>query len=444
MGIILFFGTLLPMVTVDSGTLIQPETPVMSREFAVHQRYRLLWAGIVLIPFCCGIASGQEIDATGQQLYLLSATPTEHSDKTYPANLYQVGADKKLKLVREVVPQSEGVRFVQAWGDAIFVIHPHVVATTVSIVHTSEPPSRDDVLFNSRGLNVNNSAAVAAEPQTGTVELLPLLEDYSDPAHLRGTLASVSTSPTASEPRVKFDFWGQYSFLRRAGHHGGPNFAVDLVASRDGGKIAISIYGHTIFIDSLPSALRGATRKIVPIIVAATQEYLIVMVQRTREEMLSPDPGNSREIFVHERLRDRWKTLRIEGNSPTLGLFSPWLATIVGMWNPDHKPSPGRENERNQATDQLPNVQEEYATYGGRWNWKPGILVLQNLADGRKIRIETGQEDSEVLWVGSESVLYRINDAIYEARIVGDQLRDSTVVVKDEDVPEVHWVFWAK
>jgi hypothetical protein len=444
MEIISFFGTLLPMVTVDSGTLIQPETPVMSRKFAVHLRYRLLWAGIVLIPFCCGISSAQEIDATGQQLYLLSATPTEHSDKTYPANLYQVGADKKLKLVREVVPQSDGVRFVQAWGSTIFVVQPHVVATTISIVHTGEPARRDDVLFNSGGLYVNDSAAASAEPQTGTVELLPLLEDYTDPAHLRGTLASVSTSPAGSGPRVKFDFWGQYSFLRRAGDHGGPSFAADLIASREGGKLAISIYGHTVFIDSLPSALRGATRKIIPIIVAATQEYLILMVQRTREEMLSPDLGNSREIFVHERLRDRWKTLRIEGNSPTLGLFSPWLATIVGMWNPDHKPSPGRENERNQATDQLPNVQEEYATYGGRWILRPGILVLQNLADGRKIRIETGQEDSEILQVEADTVLYRVNDAIYQARIAGDQLRDSTVVVKDEDVPEVHWVFWAK
>jgi len=74
----------------------------------------------------------------------------------------------------------------------------------------------------------------------------------------------------------------------------------------------------------------------------------------------------------------------------------------------------------------------------------PGVLVLQNLADGRKIRIETGQEDSEILTVDQEKVLYRVNDTIYQAHIVGEQLKDSTVVVKDEDVPEIHWVFWSK
>ena len=71
----------------------------------------------------------------------------------------------------------------------------------------------------------------------------------------------------------------------------------------------------------------------------------------------------------------------------------------------------------------------------------PGVLVLQNIEDGRKIKIETGQEDSEVLWVGPNTVLYRVNTSIYQARIVGEKLRDSSVLVKDEDVPEIHRVF---
>ena len=56
----------------------------------------------------------------------------------------------------------------------------------------------------------------------------------------------------------------------------------------------------------------------------------------------------------------------------------------------------------------------------------------------------TGQEDSEILQVKGDIVLYRINDTIYQAKIVGDQLKDSTMVVKDEDVPEIHWAFWSK
>jgi hypothetical protein len=46
--------------------------------------------------------------------------------------------------------------------------------------------------------------------------------------------------------------------------------------------------------------------------------------------------------------------------------------------------------------------------------------------------------------VEDDVVLYRVNDAIYQARIDGEQLKDITLVVKGEDVPEVHWAFWSK
>ena len=52
--------------------------------------------------------------------------------------------------------------------------------------------------------------------------------------------------------------------------------------------------------------------------------------------------------------------------------------------------------------------------------------------------------DSEILDVSGDIVLYRVNDAIYQARITGNQINDKKILVKDEDVPEIHWVFWSK
>ncbi len=61
------------------------------------------------------------------------------------------------------------------------------------------------------------------------------------------------------------------------------------------------------------------------------------------------------------------------------------------------------------------------------------------------ITIDTGQQDSEVLDVRKDGlVLYRMNDEILSAQIEGDKLSAPTLVVKGEDVPEVHWVFWSK
>lgn len=413
---------------------------------AAHRLYRFFCAGAIFSLICGLPAFGQKVQETAPlRLYLFSATPTEHTDKRYPAVLYRVSADRKLEVVREVVSPSEGVRLVQAWTNAIFATSPPVPATTVDIIHTDDPLREDRLKFNPMGLNVNNSATVITEPQsTSENQLFPLLRDFSDPAHLRGSLVSVSSKLSDLDSRLKIDTWGEYASLRHQGSQGGPALVAGLIASISGQNLAMSVYGHSIVVDGLPPQLRGTGQEIVPVIVCVSQQYLVLLLQRTREEMSSANLGDTRELFVHDRTQDRWRALRADGNSSGFRLFGSWLTTIVGMWNPDHKPSPGRENERNSSTNRLPNVQEEYATFGGRWNWKPGILVLQNLADSRKLKIETGQEDSEVLSVQADTVLYRINEAIYQARIVGDQLKDTAMIVKDDDVPEIHWVFWSK
>lgn len=82
----------------------------------------------------------------------------------------------------------------------------------------------------------------------------------------------------------------------------------------------------------------------------------------------------------------------------------------------------------------------------------PGKLVLQNLSDGRKFTLSTGQDDSEIIAIRADGeMLYRVNDSIYSAEIVpasiatgpgGDRITDSRLIVRDVDVPQVHWAFW--
>jgi hypothetical protein len=71
-----------------------------------------------------------------------------------------------------------------------------------------------------------------------------------------------------------------------------------------------------------------------------------------------------------------------------------------------------------------------------------GTVILDNLGDGRRIILETGQEDSEVLAVRADRlVLYRVNDRLVQPRINGNELTGSDLIVKDGHVPKVHWVF---
>ena len=244
-----------------------------------------------------------------------------------------------------------------------------------------------------------------------------------------------------------FDTWSDYAYLRHEGSAGGPNYVPDLIGSVAGDAITISFFGHSVVVDQLPPGLRGASGKIVPVILAASSDYFVFTPQYSRQDMNSGKLGESLHLYVHDRVNDRWDVTQSDGNAPTLRLFGAWLTTIVGTWSINHEqPNPGRENERpeEKKTDRLPPTQTLYRSFSGHNILLPGMLTLQNLADGRKIRIETGQEDSEILKVQGDVVLYRVNDTIYQARIDGDHLKDTTVIVKDEDVPEVHWAFWSK
>jgi hypothetical protein len=195
-----------------------------------------------------------------------------------------------------------------------------------------------------------------------------------------------------------------------------------------------------VVVDSAPSDPLATNGPIV--IGAINSHYLLAGV-------LQPGGGPSGQFVwrVHDRVRNSWRSLQIEGDQSRLRLFGDWLATDVemqssGSFSGNH---PEKSRERDARTDRLPSVYGEYGAYCSLNHRRfPGVLVLQNLQDNRRIRLETHQEDSEILFVSGDSVLYRINDAIFQAKIVGDALRDTSLLARDEDVPEVHWVFWSK
>jgi hypothetical protein len=407
----------------------------------VSRRFRQTCALLALCLSCGVGAFGQRTGTDTQQLYLLFGTPGDKLVETYPVRLFRVGANNELVLVREVVPKTAGLRIVRMWGHAIFVVSPRYPATTVSIVHTDDPTRKDDVTVSGKGVFPDDGLTVVATPQgTDGDLLLPWIADSSDPTHVVWTLASISSDPSQSGPRVKFNHWDEYAALRYEGGTGGPELISPPACVARSGELEVIVHNPPIIIDSLPPELRDTNTKLVISVEAESQDYLLLRAFDPSTER----PASSEKMFLHDRAKDRWSTIQVEGNRSEQRLFGPWLATLVRMNNTDKKPGPGRGHEPDGAIDGLPNIQYEYATWAGRFYWMPGVLVLQNLVDGRKIRIETDAEDSEILWAGSDRVVYRVDDTIFQARIVGDKLQGTTVLVHDGDVPGVHWVFWSK
>lgn len=384
------------------------------------------------------------------RLYLIAGTTTEHGPDSYPVTLYTVDEHKRLDSIREAVRQEDGVRFIYAYGNTFFFLYPHDRPTSVAVLHTDEPGRADNVTFSSTG--VLGAYGRLADPPRTDLELLlswaakPVEPGAPIPTHFEAAQAAISARSISGHTRIRSNQWADYAYFRLQGAYSGVNPGLGALPVAQGGNLVLRGSDHPVVIDTLPPVLKNLPPGTPLYVFASTDQYFLFCITRTASQTKSEDLGNSMTLYVHERAKDRWSTIQTEGNSPGLRLSDGWLAEIVENWRPNHAPNPGIENERtwDEKTDTLPPVQRLYQMYGQQEYARPGILVLRNLADGRKIRIETDQEDSEILWAGEDLVLYRVNDAIYQAKIVGDKLQNATIIVKDEDVPEIHWLFWSK
>jgi hypothetical protein len=381
-------------------------------------------------------------------MYMLAGTPS--SDFGYPVTLYNV-VDGKLRTVREVLPETQGLRSVQHWNGEIFLVHSPWKPGTVTILHADDPMRIDEVTFYDKPgeFFVADSLTALSEPRPSLIdELLPSSEGEFDSNS--AVLFNVSNREDVVRPRVQLNTWDEYTSLRVEGQVGGPVPNHQLIAAVVGNDLVFLPGWRRVVLDSVPQNLRetaNATPRHTFAITAATQRYLLLQVEYNGQELSSGKAGDSTGIYVHDRIQDRWKTIQIEGNVSRSRLFDNWLASIVASFDVNNRPSLGQQNQRSvggrgrSTTSRLPDVRMEFArVWSG--SWLPGVLLLDNIVDNRRIRIETSQADSEVLSVRGNTVYYRVNDAIYQTEIIGGQLRNTSLLVKDENVPEVHWIFW--
>ncbi|MHB8410587.1 MAG: hypothetical protein ACYDDI_01415 [Candidatus Acidiferrales bacterium] len=387
---------------------------------------------------------------TPTKWYFLSGTPgatTKDTLRGFPSILYTASpTTKKLQVVRQIASGADGVQSIRQYGNVIFVAYP-VYPTTVSVIHTDHPSQLDTAVFNPGGWVVTDYGLTLAEPQKASIHELLLLVANPERSP-KATLISIASVPSAGESRISRNTWYEYSSLRFDGIPGGPILQPDLIGSIEGDDLGVKFRPENRFVtlDRLPADIAAKFRGEMLFYLASTERYLLFLPQYPESEIRSGAWRKEKRqtIYIHDRRANRWFAVSLDGTTSRTRIFGSWLASTVAYGNPNHGPNPGVENERGFETDFLPNVRELYSIFAARSSFIPGYLELFNLKTHQKITLHTGQEDSEILWAGDNQVLYRVNDTIYQARIVGDKIRDPAVVVKDDDVPEIHWVFWSK
>ncbi len=387
-----------------------------------------------------------------QTVYFLAATKTNDSQEIYPSSLYTRGSGNELRLLRVVSPSAYYVQ--ECKGQLISVAYPNGLPTRVAVIHMEDPMLADDIVINSKSrIVLDRFDALGLAANGGPVEqFLGLTTGPEVTAAI--DLEKVALSRTPSPSRVFTGSPPDYAHLYTMGIAGGPSNDFFLWGYREGKNLLFRTgrFGTKgVVIDTLPESLRIPENKEDIGILAANPSYLIlgnyyVEVPRSKDAVA--------DLFIHDRAKDRWKELRIQGGNSRVWLFGSWLAVIQqsprhppGMpgppWDPLHVyPDPGRANERGSESPNLPSVQAGYAFGVARDSIIPGILELDNIQDGRRITIGTKQEDSEILSVSASGVvLFRVNNSIFQAQIEGAALVRATITVTDKNVPEIHWAF---
>lgn len=394
---------------------------------------------LLLLPWCA--ATGQHVSATAQGMYFVAGTPTNKSPETYAVTLYAGRSDKELNYVRTVVGKSDGLYWVfDDLHNTLAAAYPHVNASAVSIIHEDDPGREDIVIFNPKLLNTVDDGTALAEESSHAYALFPAATSNAE-ATRRITLIKVLTS-TDSKDRVTEGKIEDYSGIRVAGVPGGPAFGVTpSLAHIDNGIYATLDQQRSKIVDlsGLNAPVDGAA---VDILAASTRFFAFY----PSKNMDQVQDLTSRIIFVYDILKHSWKQIAQPGNLSRTRLCGPWLVTIQQQ---ERDMPPGeiraRPFDKIEVNEQgeSPGLRREYGSFQGAISYIPGILIMDNLEDGRRLVIDTDREDSEVLVADEDSVIYRINDEIYRAEIRGSDLREPTLLVKSKEVPEIHWAFSA-
>ena len=356
----------------------------------------------------------------------------------YDATLYKVSPQQQLTPIRQIVSLSEGTYLVEDTSANVLSVTPSSAdagpPTTIHVVRKDHPLQEDAVQINPQG-RIPWSALDAVVLRDNAVWQLMTISAGQD---LLPVVTMSAKLLPETEPRVTRVGADAYRNLDVYGIPGGTNFFGQTMNMRLIDKeFVLRVGDFQQRIMAAPSDLRQ-TDALFPIM-AANPKYFVTLKAHTPQEAAKPIPGNM-DDYVYRYATGTWTRVTVGGSASRQRIHGDWLSVIVQYWHPENTTNPGREAEREwkRSRPDLPPVQ---GGSEGAFSEIPGKLQLINLADGVRIEIDTRMEDSEVLTVVDNNILYRINDSIYEGQIKAGQVTNVTLLVKGEHVPEIHWAF---
>ena len=136
---------------------------------------------------------------------------------------------------------------------------------------------------------------------------------------------------------------------------------------------------------------------------------------------LPPLEDNHKQLLIQNRDTQEWHSLVLPGAETNPHVVNEWLVGVVA------DPNPENDYEARRFYGAVPRTE----------------VILIDPFEVHQFTVNLGKQ-SEVLWIEGDSVWYRIDDGLYQARIENDNFVDRTLLVKDSLVTRIHWAFRGK
>jgi hypothetical protein len=411
-------------------------------------RFRLL-----ILLAVVGPCAPQQITVS-QEMYLLAATPTVYRGIGYPATLYHIDPKKELRAIRQIVPASTGVEFVLAGAGFLAIGQPHLAANTLSFIHYAAPLTVDSVYF-SKEVGADPLGAFLVRDLFGHhIVAVDVLRDG------KRLLLGILPDPGKSNSRVDPLTWPDLQRVEFEGSIGGadPGFGTFFPTLNSEGLYDFTPQG-LVFIGRLKTPAATVEPDTPATLLCANEEFVAAS-----RNSVDPSVPDSTKLWIYNRRLQTGFSLVIPGDRNRYRIFGKRLAVVVSYsgegptstTSPKELTSgtrittyssssgasdPGEDQQRADGTTNLPPVRSFYH-YPAMKQWFPGKLLVVDLSTHEKVAYDTAQADSEILYTDDQKVLYRVNDELYLTRISQGVFEFPALLVKDEHVPEIHWVFW--
>lgn len=397
------------------------------------------WLAAFVLVFSSIPAAIAPKAAAAAELYLFSArrySTGTSQDGNLSTSLYRFASGRLLPIpLAKAPPEFAGYVIDDSELRLLVVGGSHLMPSELQFISMDKPDALRSIEVNFPGLSTGH-AHLTDFRGPGSVLLLTLYDDRPNGTRVMKALDTSSGQWTAFSPEA-------YHQIRITGGTAGYGFGGDQesLTRLEEGKLTVTFDPRDLPLGPpLPAGLRYSTNEW-PELYLNNSEMAVVANPRTAR--------SDRQIVyrVLDKRRNEWIRLVVPGDkSFNIRAFGTWMAGIIAE-SQDQNPKTFRvsPSRKMPGTRGLFRTIDEYLYVPDKpfySLYRPGTLFLYNVQTRRYYEWDTHDGDCEVLLVEDGQVYYRVDQAIYRAKIGEKELGNPELLVEDKEVPGIHWAFF--